>query len=59
MKGLAFQGNPAANIVKRSLVLLAVWMKTFTLHSFFVYILCEGATDKTKRLHLYKGVFPN
>lgn len=33
-------------------------MKTFTLHSFFVYILCEGATDKTKRLHLYKVLSP-
>lgn len=58
MKGLAFQEKATANIAKRSLVLLAVWMKTCTLHSFFVYILCEEATDKTKRLHLYKVLSP-
>lgn len=58
MKGLAFQEKPTANIVERSLVLLPVWMKTFSLHFFFVYILCEGSTDKTKRLHLYKGLSP-
>lgn len=35
MKGLAFQEKTTGNIVKRSLVFQAVWMKTFPLHPFF------------------------
>lgn len=34
MKGLAFQEKTTGNIVERSLVFQAVWMKTFPLHPF-------------------------